>query len=154
MLRSETLRSRFWNVIIPLFNEKSNLYSAITYEGRKDHWLSAASGMGSGIHYKFLICKDYCGVELEIASSDKEHNKKVFDCLAERKINIEKSLDKYKVAWERLDEKDMSRIIVRNDDLSLYNEDSWNDIIEYLIELMLSFENTMKRYITLIKNIK
>ena len=154
LLKSEALRSRFWALLIPLFNEKSNLYSAITYEGRKDHWLGAASGMGSGIHYNFLICKDYCGVELGIASSDKEHNKKVFSCLLERKADIEKDLDKYKVVWERLDEKDMSRIIVRNYSLSLYDEDSWNNIIDYLIELMLSFEKAMKKHITLIKNIR
>ena len=110
--------------------------------------------MGSGIHYNFLICKEYCGVELAIASSDKIHNKKVFDCLYENKVNIEVGLKKYNVIWEKMEEKDRSRIVVRNYDLSLYDEESWNGIIDYLIELMLAFETTMKRHIPIVKNIK
>lgn len=154
LLKSEHLRSDFWEKFIPQFNAMSGLFRTISYVNRKDHWLGVSAGMGSGIHYNFLICKEYCGIELAIGSSDKIHNKKVFDALIINRAEIEMGMGNYAIDWERLDNATMSRIAIRNGDLSLYDTNSWDDIMKYLTELMILFESVMKKYISIIKKLK
>lgn len=151
---SEKLRSEFWELFIPKFNSKSNLFKNISCIHRKDHWLSAAAGIGSGVQYSFLICKDYCGVELSIASPDKEHNKEIFDKLIEKKTEIELELKEYQLEWARLDDSCMSRISIHNSDLSLWNQESWDDIMDYLSTLMIAFETAIKKYSSAIRKNK
>lgn len=150
LAKSEKLRNEFWKFFIPKFNTKSNLFSNISFD-RKDHWLGTAARMLSGISYNFLICKDYCGVELTIANGNKELNKKVYDALFVRKYEIEEKLKEYKLEWERLDSACMSRICVRNKDLSLYRTEMWDDIGTYLTDVMIHFEKVFKDYAFLVK---
>jgi len=154
MAKREKLRSEFWVRLIPKFNLKSDLFKNISYSNRLDHWLSAGAGMVSGVSYSFLICKDYCGVELTIANQDQAINKKIFDKLYECKDEIEGSLNEYNVSWERLDVARMSRIAVRDGQKSLYDKESWGKTIDYLVGLMQQFEKTFKNYISLVKDLK
>ena len=153
LARSKNLRSRFWEKLIPLFNKKSDLYANISYVNRRDGWLSATAGITGGLHYNFLIGEKYCGVELCINDSDIERNKKIYDCLYSYKDEIITSFGNYNVAFERLDNCKMSRVIVKNYDLSLYNEESWDEIIEYLIPLMMLFNEVFKKYSIVIKKL-
>ena len=141
---SKDLRNRFWTDFIPKFNEKSRLFENITYD-RTDHWLGAGAGMATGISYNFLTCKNYCGVELCISNDNKEFNKVVYDILIVYKQDIEKSLG-FSLSWEKLEDKKMSRIIYRNDALSLYNEESWTEIQEDLANKMISMHRVFSKY--------
>lgn len=166
LLKSERLRSEFWEMFIPQFNNNSDLFKNISYINRKDHWLSASAGMGSGIHYNFLICKDYCGIELAIDSSDKAKNKTIFDILYNKKSDIEcdiareieskikREIGEHIISWERLDSAIMSRIAIKNHELSLYDTNSWENIKEYLTIIMISFESVMKKYSPLVKKLR
>lgn len=109
--------------------------------------------MVGGISYTFLICKSYCGVELTIETGNGELNKKIFDVLKNKKQEIERDLP-YTISWERLDNARMSRIAVKNTDLSLYDKDNWENLQEYLKDLMINFESVFKKYANDVKKIK
>lgn len=150
LVKSQELRNAFWKDFIPKFSLQSSLFKNISCD-RTDHWLGVAASMLSGITYNFLICKDYCGVEFGMANSDKDINKKVYDVLIAKKEQITKDMEGYDVVWERLDNSKMSRVIVRNEELSLYDTESWDEIEEYLSALMIRFEATFKKYAPLVK---
>ena len=60
----QVTRNEFWHLFLPKFNEKSNLFAGRNIElNQYDHWFSTGSGI-SGVHFSFLITKDYAGVEL------------------------------------------------------------------------------------------
>ena len=141
---SKGLRNRFWIDFIPKFNEQSKLFENISND-RTDHWLGAGAGMASGVSYNFLICKSYCGVEVGISNDNKDLNKTVFDILFEHKQDIENNLG-FCLSWEKLEDKKMSRIIFRNDALSLYNEESWTEIQEDLANKMISMHRVFSKY--------
>lgn len=153
MLTSERLRSAFWEKYIPIFNTKSKLYENITYTNRKDHWLSTAASISTGVSYNFLICKDYCGVEFNIDTPSREKNKKIFDLLFNNKEDIEKKLTGLSVSWEKQEDNTRSRIGISNHDLSLYDEESWDEIYKYLEEAMIKLEAAIKIYIPEIKKL-
>jgi hypothetical protein len=150
LVKSERLRNDFWKFFIPEFNKRSDLFKNISYD-RTDHWLGTAANMISGLGYNFLICKNYCGVELAISNNDKNLNKKIFDALYSKKIEINEKLKNYTISWERLDDRCMSRICVRNEELSLYQTDCWDKISDFLCAAMIDFEAVFKNYATLVK---
>ena len=153
LAKSEQLRSQFWEEFIPIFNKSSELFKNISYKNRKEHWLGTAAHMIGGGSYNFLICKSYCGVELTIETGDFVLNKRIFDILKGKKQEIEKKLE-YTISWERLDNARMSRIAVKNEDMSLYDRDRWGDLQNYLTNLMIQFESVFKQYANDIKKIK
>lgn len=145
---SEDLRNKFWKQFILYFSRSSKLFDGVSGD-RYDHWLSTGSGI-SGVTYAFLICKNYCGVELTIAKSVQDENKKIFDNLKEHQIAIESSFGEA-LSWERLDNAKMSRIIIRNYDLSLYNFEQWEDINKHLTDYMIRIEKALKEHLGKIK---
>lgn len=69
-------RNEFWHIFIPRFNEKSSLFSGRNIAlNQYDHWFSTGSGI-SGVHFSFLITKNYAGIELGISGGTQEENKK------------------------------------------------------------------------------
>ena len=154
LIKSEQLRKEFWGTFIPYFNGHSELFKTISYTNRKDNWLGTAAHMAGGVSYNFLICKAYCGVELTIDTGNWQYNKNIFGTLELHKQEIEKSLSKYTISWERLDNAKMSRIAVKNFDYSLYDKDNWDDLKKYLMELMIEFETVFKQYQAIVKKVK
>ena len=73
--KAEDLRARFWEYFIPRFNLESPLYKSIGYYNKKDYWLPVTAGMKGNIHYSFLACNSYSGVELCIDAGSKALNK-------------------------------------------------------------------------------
>jgi hypothetical protein len=133
-------------LFIPKFNEKSNLFSGRNIElNQYDHWFGTGSGI-SGVHFNFLIAKNYAGVELSIARGVQAENKKIYDYLYKNKSNIEYAFEK-ELKWERLDNKKMSRIASLLDGVSIYNKDDWEEIMNFLSVTMIKFEKALRKYI-------
>ena len=154
LAKSEQIRSQFWETFIPYFNQYSELFKTISYKTRKDHWLGTAARMVGGVSYNFLICKSYCGVELTIETGNGPYNKKIFDALASQKQAIEAQLSKYAISWERLDHARMSRIAIKNENYSVYDKDNWDNLQQYLKDLMIDFESVFKQYKTIVQKVK
>ena len=152
MISKETLnhamivRNKFWHKLLPLFNEKSSLFSGRSLDTKQyDHWLSAGAGL-SGVSYNFLITKNYAGVEFGMSNSEKDFNKNVYDYMFKYKNEIESTFGD-KLIWERLDDKKMSRIQYKLSDVSIFNEEDWDSMIEFLIDNMIKLEKTIKPYV-------
>jgi len=146
----EKIRNSFWKILLEEMNKKSDLYKGIsTTANHYDHWISAGSGV-SGVSYDFVITKKYVSVELAISKSGKEDNKKIYDILYAQKDKIEKETMQ-NITWQRLDEKIMSRISVRLENINIFNNDDWDKIKEFLINSMFTFSSVIKSYLQNIK---
>ena len=142
-------RNEFWHIFIPRFNEKSSLFSGRNIDlNQYDHWFSTGSGV-SGIHYSFLITKNYAGIELGITGGTQEENKKAFDYLYGNKKEIETSFGS-ELSWERLSDKKMSRISYKLNDVSIFEKEDWEDMMIFMEENMLKFEKSLKKYINVL----
>jgi len=140
----EIIRDKFWKELLPKMNAKSDMYKGINTEGyHYDHWLSTGSGI-SGVVFSFVITKKYASVELGIAKNEQEENKKLFDTLLYKKDAIEADLG-YKLSWQRLDDKKMSRIAYILDGVNIFNSDDWPKIQEFLIENMIRFDKVIRK---------
>ena len=139
-------RNEFWHIFIPRFNEKSNLFSGRNIAlNQYDHWFSTGSGI-SGVHFGFLITKNYAGIELGISGGTQEENKKIYDYFYSYKDEIENSFGD-KLCWERLDNKKMSRISYKLEEVSVYDKEDWNKMMDFMEINMIKFEKTLRKYI-------
>lgn len=146
LANSEIIRNEFWHIFIPRFNEKSKLFSGRNIALKQyDHWFSTGSGI-SGVHFSFLITKNYAGIELGITGGTKEENKKIFDYFYSHKDEIE-NLFSNRLCWERLDNKRMSRISYKLENVSIYNKEDWERMMEFMEKNMISFEEALRKYI-------
>ena len=100
-----------------------------------------------GLYFNFVISNEDSRVELYFNNSQKDYNKKAFDCLEKNKEAIESNLLPDLVVWERLSDKTASRIAIRNADLKPKDESDWKDIFEW-------FKNTMPKLINVLTNYK
>lgn len=139
-------RNEFWHLFIPKFNEKSSLFSGRNIElNQYDHWFSTGCGI-SGVHYSFLVTKNYAGVELGISGGTQEENKKIFDYFYKNKENIELAFGD-KLSWERLSDKRMSRIAYRLNDVSIFDKEDWEKMMSFMSESMIKFDKVLRKYI-------
>ncbi len=136
------LRLEFWKQLLPVINEKSDLFSNISPS--KDNWISAGTGV-SGVGYNFVISKNYARTEIYMSRSNKEENKFIFDKLLEKKDVIESSTGK--LEWERLDNKKASRIKQEIQDVSLYEKEDWEKMINFMVDSMLKLEKGFKNHL-------
>lgn len=142
----EIYRNEFWHKLLPYFNTKSDLFSGRNMELTQNNaWLSTGSGI-AGCPFNFVVTKDRCNVEFGLSSSEKEFNKRLYDYLYNSKSEIENVFGD-ELIWERLDDKKMSRISYKLENVSLYNKDDWDDMIVFLTENMIKLEKSFRKYI-------
>lgn len=145
--KKKEIYSEYWDKLLDSCKkEKLDLFQTRTTS--KDSWIS----VGSAVQYKFVISNSSVRVELYISGKEKQDNKKIFDLLIQDKVDIENELD-LKLSWERSDDYKASRIFITNDEIfKLDNKDSWDQAIEWQIEIMKRFEEVFKKRISVISN--
>ena len=138
------VRLEFWNKHLPRFREKSDLFNNIN--SSKDNWIGTGSGISSGA-YNFVVSRNYARVEVYFSRGEKNENEFIFDKLQANKEKIEELFGD-RLIWERLDGKKATRIKYQLDGVSLYDENDWDEMIEFLIDSMIrlhmAFEKDMK----------
>ena len=75
-----------------------------------------------------------------------EDNKIISTIYATVKEDIEKAYGD-NLYWERLDDKKMSRISYRLENVSIFNKEDWDSMIAFLTENMIKLDKTFRRYI-------
>ena len=138
------IRRKFWTAYIKEINKVSSLYQNVS--PGKDHWISAGSGI-SGVTYTSVVTGDYMRIELAIYGRTQEENKSVFDSLFAKRQQIESDFGK-SMEWERMDSKRMSRIKYELLNVSVFNEDDWERMIQFMCEVVPKFEVAFKRPIS------
>ena len=134
------IRVEFWKELLPKFNLKTNLF--INVNPSKDNWISAGSGV-SGVVFDFVISKNYARTEVYMSKSNTDENKFIFDKLCQQKDEIEKQTGS--LEWERLNDKKACRIKQELTNVSLYEKDDWNKMIDFMMDSMLKMESAFKK---------
>lgn len=135
-----TVRLKFWAKLLQKMNEKSDLFKNISPS--KDNWISCGSGH-SGLGYVFVITGNFARLELWINKGSKEENKQIFDKISSYKDQIELKFGN-ELDWQRLDDGKGSRVAFYLNDVSVFNEEDWDKMIEFMTGNMIKFEKAMK----------
>ncbi len=134
-------RKEFWDCLLEEMNKKSKLFQNIS--SSKFNWIGAGMGIG-GLGLNFAVSLKYGRAEIYIDKGNYDLNKNIFDHLENNKEEIEKKFST-DLTWERLDDKRACRIKTEIDG-SLYDKETWDDMIKFMIKNMITFENTFKEY--------
>jgi len=140
------LRSKFWGQLLNEINQHTDLTHGLSLERqRTDHWLSIGGGV-PGVVFSMVITTRNTSIELEINVGSKEQNKKIFDMLILYREEIETEYGK-ELAWHRLDNKKVCIINDKVHHINYYNEDQWDEIIDFFAKNLSRFVNAFKPYI-------
>lgn len=129
------LRSEFWKELLNKFKNRSQLFSNISPS--KDNWITAGSGL-SGVGFNFVIGKSYARTEVYMSRSGAEENKYIFDKLYQQREAIEEKTGS--LTWERLDTKKACRIKQELNNVSLYEKDDWEEMMNFIMSSMQKIE--------------
>lgn len=137
------IRMRFWTDLLKVMNEKSELFKNVSPS--KDNWLGCGSGH-SGLAYIFNATGNFARIELWINRGNQEENKRIFDKLKEKRESIEGAFGD-ELEWQRLDAGKGSRIAYYLNEVSIFEENDWFRMIEFLTDNMVKFEKVIKEFI-------
>lgn len=150
----ENLKSRhhirfdFWTRVLPKLKGKTPIFQ--NSSPSRDHWLSAGGTGISGVRYSMLITKSYVGIQLEFGRSSKEENKRLFDEILNYRSEIETEFGQT-LNWERLDDNISSRVSYTKDGVSLFNQDDWDAMFDFLISNVVKFELSLRSPLVKVK---
>lgn len=134
------LRIEFWELLLPKVNAKTSLFAHVS--SSKDNWISAGSGVG-GVGFVFSIARNYARTEVYMARSNTDENKFVFDKLLQQKDEIEKQTGA--LEWDKLENKKSCRIKHELRNVSLYEKEDWDKMIDFLVTSMVKMEMAFKK---------
>ena len=145
------LRTEFWTKFLKRSNEKNNLFSNISPS--KENWIGTGIGM-SGVNLNMVVSRNYARGEIYFNRGSHEENKWCFDFIQERKKQIEKEFGE-SLIWERMDNKVSCRIKAQIDDVSIYEKEDWDKMIDYMVDVAermeKAFRNPVKQLNRMIK---
>jgi hypothetical protein len=133
-------RIQFWEGLLPVLNEKTNLFQNISPS--RDNWLAVTTGV-PGLYYYITIRMDSATLKVVAGiPKNREANKKLFDYLYERKDEIEETFGN-ELNWRRTDNLISSRIEYDIESCKLRDESTWKRgyilIADTLIKLDAAF---------------
>ena len=112
-------------------------------------WVRAASGV-AGVGYCYSVKQHESYVELRIDRRSPEENKDVFDYLFVRKHQIEMIAGR-RLEWERLDERQHSRIGTIAPGGYADAEEQWSVIHENMVDAMIRLERATYSHLAELK---
>lgn len=96
-----------------------------------------------GVSLSVVIARKCCRTEIYINSGNKDENKRIFDFYYSHKQEVEKEIKD--INWQRLDEKDASRIRVDKQRSFLKPEDK-EEIFQFFITTTEKFQRVFAKY--------
>lgn len=138
-----TIRIKFWEKLLQEMNNQSNLFRNISPS--KDNWISCGSGV-RGLLYQYVITGNYARIELWINRGSQEENKEIFDDFYNYKKTIESSFGN-SLEWQRLDKGKGSRIVYILENVNVFNEEDWHEMITFMTTNMVKLEASLKNII-------
>lgn len=106
--QSETAKKmlRFSTELLEKARARTELHARISPSSA--HWVAAGAGI-SGCAFNYVVGQKFSRVELWLGKSDRAENKRMFDQLAAKRTEIERSFGA-SLGWERMDDKQSCRI--------------------------------------------
>lgn len=140
------IRRKYWTYALELIhksNESNGCFNNVNMS--KQNWISGFIGH-SGITITCVANIDVARVELYIGKSNREKNKKIYDCLFKCKDEIEEDIGA-KLEWNRKDDIKSSKIYIQLNDVSITNETDWLQMAKFHSDWSKKFYNSMHCYL-------
>lgn len=137
------LRKEFWEQLLAAAKKRTTLHARISPS--KEHWASAGAGK-SGLAFVYVILMHEARVELYIDTDTTEKNKSFFDRLSADADQIESAFGAA-LDWQRLEDRQASRICWHLTEGGLAHRDRWAEIQDAMIDAMVRLEKAMKPHI-------
>ncbi len=142
-------RIEFWEMLLPVLNQKTNVYKNVNPV--KDNWLNASAGVG-GIYYQIVIRMENASILVVVdKSGNSEFNKKVFDYLYGQKEKIESQFGS-PITWRRMNEQVSSRIQYDIPSCGLGDKSTWKTGQEDIANRFVDFEKAFSPFIKQVKS--
>lgn len=138
--KSQSERVEFWNRFNEILIEKGKPFNV--RKATTDHWYDVAMGT-SEAHIAINLINKESNIVIELYIND---NKDLFDKMYEKKNVIEEELG-LKLDWQRLENRNASRIKYRIKGLDFDDHSNYDDLIEKSINIAVKMRDTFKKYI-------
>jgi len=134
------LRLRFWEGLVAIARSHKTRHANL--KPGSYHWLGSSSGI-RGLGFNYTIVQEYGVVELYIDRGETDENKRIFDQLHARKVEIENNFGG-SLVWERLDTKRACRIKHRIDRGGYRSPEAhWPEIQREMVDAMIRLESAL-----------
>lgn len=133
-------RHKFWTQLLSVMNGRSDLFQNISPSNY--HWIGTGTGV-RGVGLNFAILNNNGRAEVYIDRRNKAENKFIFDYFLEQKATIE---ERYggELDWQRLDNKQASRISTWNTSNGLNQPEQWDNTIDQMVGDMIRLEKAFR----------
>ena len=139
----------FWKGLLDKSKARTRLFANIS-PGRR-YWLGTGAGR-SGVAFNYVVLMDEASVELYIHHDHETgaKNKAIFDALAAQKQAIEREFGG-RLEWERLDNRQASRIRKRFMDGGLAEPETWSQLQDEMIDAMIRLDKALRGRLAKVK---
>ncbi len=145
LAEGQILRLKFWEQLLESAKRAGVMYHAQRSPG-KDTWISAGAGVQAGVSFNYVVwMTEETGVELYLNTASKDTNKRIFDDLYKKKQEIETAFGS-PLSWERLDDKNASRVCCVLREGGLVDESRWQTMQAAMIAAMDRLVKAVKPY--------
>ena len=148
----DDVRFRFWQTFYDKLEKISSIFKNTAPKPRT--YIGISAGM-RGVSYNVAAQNNSAQVEVYIdrgKEEGKEVNLKIFKEFEKNKQEIEKNFGN-KLEWESLPESRACRIKMRSNLGGFSDEETWDDIHEFLVKSVIKLESSTKKYIKKIDNL-
>lgn len=143
---NDQIRSDFWTSLLNDMNYKSDLFKNV--HSKKDSWINTGAGT-SGVSYSYAVTKSNSRVELYLDTGNKDTNKKLYDYLWGKRVEIENIFNE-EMIWARLDNKEASRIYYIFEH-SYLDKENWPKLISTLNNAMIVLHKAFYSHLASLK---
>ena len=138
------LREKWWIRLLDEAKKRTKLHANIS-PGRSN-WVGVTAGK-RGLVYNYIVLQHQTGIELYMDTGDRDENKRIFDTLYDRKVDIETTFGD-DLSWQRLDTKRACRIAKYYEGGGYRDsEDKWPKLQDRVIDAMISFHRAISPYL-------
>ncbi|MBX3582835.1 MAG: DUF4268 domain-containing protein [Rhizobiaceae bacterium] len=141
-----TLRRDFWAQLLPVMNQRSELYRNITTS--QQNWISASTGI-RGIGLNFVVTGDACRAEIYIDRGSKTENERIFDLLHASKEQIDTEFGG-PLVWQRLEDRRACRIKSEMPG-DIFDRARWPKMIDIMVDAMVRLDAVFRKHAEAIK---
>ncbi len=134
-------RRKYWTYALEYLHAAHGDGAFSNVNPTKQNWINGFVGI-SGVCLCCVANRDGARVELYIGKDNAETNKRIFDLLYSRRLEIEANMGK-KLTWNRNDEVKNSKIEITLGGVSIENEADWPSMAQFHAEWSKKFNDVM-----------
>ena len=143
------IRGRWWTQLLEHAKTRSKLHANIS--PCEHNWVGTSAGK-RGLTFNYTVTRTDSNVELYIdrGKESEEENKSIFNKLFQSKDEIEKAFGD-EINWQSLEGKRACRIKKQVKGGYKDDEETWPEIHEKIVDVMIRFHKALKPYIQKLK---